>query len=306
MERKRYKIENTNQWHILRATDVTSTDVSALFGISPYMSQFELWHRKKSGEPVQIEENERMRWGNRLESAIANGIGEDNGWAVKPFKDYVSVKELRIGSSCDYIAETPEGPAILEIKNVDSLVFKDGWITDGENLEAPPHIELQVQHQLLVSDIKLAYIGALVGGNKVILIKRKADEGIHKEILKKVAQLWDSIDKNRAPEPNFIKDAQFISSLYNYAEPGKVIEVDDDPDYEKLVETYKEAQDRAKEANDIKESIKAKLLTMIGDAEKVIGDGFTISAGVIGEAPIQYIRKSYRNFRISFKKNKEK
>ena len=29
---------------------------------------------------------------------------------------------------------------ILEIKNVDSLAFKEGWIVDGEDVQAPPHI----------------------------------------------------------------------------------------------------------------------------------------------------------------------
>ena len=51
------------EWLKLRTLDVTSTESPALFGLSPYMTKFELWHRKKSGEVYTIKDNERMFWG---------------------------------------------------------------------------------------------------------------------------------------------------------------------------------------------------------------------------------------------------
>ena len=44
------------------------------------------------------------------------------------------------------------------------------------------------------------------------------------------------------------------------------------------------------------------MLMAIGDAEKVIGNGFNISAGMVGECPIEYIRKGYRLFKLTWKK----
>jgi len=76
------EIQNQHQWLTERAKDVTSTEVSALFGLSPYLTEFELFHQKRDAVVVKIEPNERMKWGNRLESAIAQGAAEDMGWNI--------------------------------------------------------------------------------------------------------------------------------------------------------------------------------------------------------------------------------
>jgi hypothetical protein len=68
------------------------------------------------------------------------------------------------------------------------------------------------------------------------------------------------------------------------------------------VDLYKRASDAAKAADEAKAGCKARLLTLIGDAEKVKGEHYSISAGVIGEAEIAYKRQAYRNFKINWRK----
>lgn len=284
-----------DHWLSLRAQDITSTEVSALFGLSPYQSLFEVWHRKKSGNYVTIEENTRMKWGSRLESSIAQGIATDNGWGIVAKKHYIRDTDYRIGSSFDYEIIHPFN-GLLEIKNVDSLVFNKSW-TDNE---APPHIELQAQHQMLVSGINTLYIGALIGGNDVVLYKRSANEHIQNAILEKVKEFWFSIEKGLEPQPDFEKDAKFIQSLNNYAEPGKVVFSNEE--INKLALDYKKISDEIKDLDTKKETVKAMIMNIIGDAEKVKDDMFTISAGIIGESHVSFIRKPYRNFKITWKK----
>ena len=305
MERLTHQPKTKEEWLSLRAQDLTSTEVSALFNISPYMTSFELWHQKKKSQITEIGENERMTWGTRLENAIAQGIAMDNGWTIKPFKEYLNIPELRIGSSFDFRYTGDNGSeGILEIKNVASLIYRDGWEVEGKDVEAPPHIEMQLQHQMLVSGLDHACIGALIGGNKVILIHRKADETIHRAILDRVAKFWDTIDKNQEPSADFIKDAGFIATLYSYAEPGKVIETDS-PEIAALIKSYRSTTEAIKQLQKEKDGAKAQMLTIIGDAERCLGDGFSISAGVVGEAHIEFTRKAYRNFRVSYKKEKK-
>lgn len=290
--------KSKEHWLELRTNDVTSTEISSLFNLSPYMTLFELWHRKKNKHIVLIEENERMRWGNRLEDAIARGVAEDEGWIVEPMKSYMRKPELKIGSSFDYFIGTD---GILEIKNVDSLAYRDGWSTDDDgNIEAPPHIELQVQHQLAVSDRKFAYIAALVGGNRVALIKREPDQEIINAIKNKVADFWKSIDCNIEPNPDFEKDAEIIRQLNNYAEPGKVIDANQRVSY--LAGEYLAYCEQIKELENKRDAAKTEMITLIGDAEKIKGEQFTISAGMVAESQISFTRKPYRNFRISWKK----
>ena len=304
-----FKIEDKEQWLKLRLQDITSTEVSALFGLNPYSTEFELWHRKKNQEVVAFEENERMRWGNRLEKAIAEGIADEHGWMVHPFKEYARRPDLRAGSSFDYMVAVPNeaGDApiegLLEIKNVDGLQFKNKWIVeDGKVIEAPPHIELQVQHQMMITGHPFAYIGALVGGNSLTLIKRTPDDTIIEAIKEKIAIFWDSIDKNIEPSPDFIRDAEFISKIYNYAEPGKT--ADSTPEIEDLVAKYKQASDIEKQATKEKKAAKAQILSIISDAEKVKGETFSISAGVVGPAEVSFTREAFRSFRVYFKKGK--
>jgi len=312
------KPKDHNHWLQLRLQDVTSTEVSCLFGMNPYQTHFEMWHRKKAQEIVSIEENERMKWGNRLESTIAYGIGEDEGWNVIPFKDYGRDPELRAGSSFDFkIADVTVGDGtsdfpdvvsvegLLEIKNVDALQLKEKWIIeDGDVVEAPPHIEIQVQHQLMLTGLPVAYIGALVGGNSVKLLKRRPQKEIIEKIKKKIQNFWWTIENNEPPKPDFVQDADFIINLYQDAEPGKVMDADGDEILESLVNQYKDAADQEKIFEKLKKGTKAQILELIGNHEKVTADGYTISAGVVGPAEVAYTREGYRNFRVYKKKPK--
>lgn len=300
MNRETILPKDEQEWLALRTKDITSTEVAALFGISPYLTEFELWHRKKSGMTGDFAVNERMKWGTRLQDAIAVGIAVDHKLEVDKMIDYMRIPELRMGASFDYF-EGPDG--ILEVKNVDSLAYKDGWIVDGENVEAPPHIELQVQYQMFVSGRTQAAIGALIGGNRVVIIRRKPDLDVVQAIKSKVAEFWESIDANKPPEPNFKEDASFITKLNGYAEPGRIITVLGDDKLSGLVRDYKEWGSKAESAKAEKEGIKAQILTLIGDAEKVKGDGWTISASVRPPTLIEaYERKAFRDFRINMKK----
>ncbi len=320
-------------WLELRAQDITSTEASSLFGCSPYMTAFELWHRKAQRAVVAIEENDRMKWGSRLQDSIAAGLAQDHGWTIRKMIEYVRDTEAGLGASFDFcitesqqvgvasgeidttpgainqLAGTPLykdiDTCLLEIKNVDSLIFKGGWlINDDKSIEAPPHIEIQVQHQMLVSGLKRAKIAALVGGNRVVLIERVADEKIMAAIKTKAAEFWLSVKSGIAPAPNFALDAEFIGSLYQYAEPGKVLDANGNEEIAALVGQYQKAAADAKAADTLKKAAKAELLTKIGEAEKVIADTFSISAGLIGPQKYEVEKEGYRDFRVFAKKPK--
>lgn len=296
--------DSEKEWLELRTHDVTSTDVAALFGISPYLTEYELWHRKKSGIVVELEPSDRMRWGVRLQDAIAAGICQDNGWTEFRRKDeYVRLVKLAMGSSFDYEVSVGGEMPLLEIKNVDSLAFKEGWIVDGNSVEAPPHIEIQLQHQMAVAGRKLAYIGALVGGNRVVLIRRERDDAVIAVVESRIQKFWHDIDRNIEPKPDFVKDAEFIRKLYRYSEPGKIVNADEQ--ISKLVTAYERIAREINASEEKKEAVRAEILTVIGDAEKVIGEGFTISTNLVGPKLIEaHERKGFRNFRVNFKKVK--
>lgn len=292
-------------WLEARAQDITSTEVSALFDLSPYTTHFELWHRKKDQTYVKIKETDRMLAGKVLEPAIAELVSIKTGWKISPKKEYIREPELKIGSSFDFEIIEPE-KAILEIKNVDGMVFKDQWAMEDDGTITPPHhIEMQVQHQMLVSGYTKAYIGALVEGHTVHIIERSLDYTVASAILKKVKAFWRSIDDNKPPEPNFKTDSEFIASMFNFSEPGKVIDIAEDQEITELASLDKNLSQQMKILEEQRKEIKAKILMKLGDAEKAIGNGFTISSGMVGPATVSYEREGYRTFRINWPRAKK-
>jgi len=252
-------------WLTIRARDITATEVPALFGVSPYTTPFELFHRKHGNIHVEIEENERMKWGTRLESAIARGICEDNGWTIIDGGRFIYINDCGLGCSPDYIVEDATGRrGILEVKNVDWLAHKRSW--DEE--EAPPHIEFQLQTQLELSEFEWGAIGALIGGNEPRVIMRDRDIGVGKAIRSRVAEFWSRTEPYPA---DYLADADTIKLLYKHAEVGKVKDVD--AIGSALIEASRNAKLAAKIAKEDADRTSAELLEWIGDAETVMGDG---------------------------------
>ena len=70
MTLKEIPITNKQDWLENRLLDVTSTEVSALFNVNPYQTEFDLYHQKKDKVVVNIEDNERMAWGRRLKDGM--------------------------------------------------------------------------------------------------------------------------------------------------------------------------------------------------------------------------------------------
>lgn len=299
-------------WLAARRVDVTSTEISALFGQSPYMTKAELWYAKKSQEPQEFEANERMLWGTRLQDAIARGIMDDKGWKGRPMREYIRLPRARMGSSFDWrigvgkvmaMQGNPfdaEADALLEIKNVDGLAFKQGWEETDFGLEAPPHIEMQFQHEMHVSGLRKLYCGALIGGNRVILLERDYDHEIGAAMQAAVEEFWLTIASNTPPPFDFENDAELISRLYSTVAGGKVVAAT--PKMETVMAQYKEAAAIATEADKAKAAARAELLTLVGDAEKVVGGAFTASLGIVNRSEYVVKASSYRSVRVTAKK----
>lgn len=289
-------------WLSERSKDITSTEVSALFGLNPYLTLPELFYLKSGKLENPFQDTDRTTWGRRLQGAIADGIATDNGWQIREMKEYIRDPTIRAGASFDY--ETKDG-AILEIKNVDGAVVRDTWIIEGDEIQCSAHVEMQVQQQLWLSEKKCAYIGALVNGNKVLLVRREPDEQVIEAIKNKISQFWFAVGAGIEPVLDPAKDAELICRLFQYAEVGKVLNMQHDDRITELAAHHKQLGETIKQLEAERESVKAQLLMSIGDAEKVLCNGFTITAGLVGPTPVSYERSGYRNFRLNWPRGKK-
>jgi predicted phage-related endonuclease len=320
--------KSRDEWLDLRLEHVSSTESSALFGLSPYTTAFELAVMKKTRDRTEYMQSERMQWGTRLQRAIAEGIGEDYGVKVRSVSGYASkAPEVQIGASFDFeivgigaIAGFPgdkilqqmwekHGPGVLEIKNVDAWIFKQQWSETNEQVEAPAHIELQVQHQLECIEHEWAAIGVLVGGNRQVLITRMRDRDVGKAIRAKTQRFYELLGKGEMPPVTLPQDSDTIRKLYGYAEPDSLKDhqgAADDADLHKLARDHAEAIQLKSAAEKHAKSTSAALLMAIGTTEKVLFDDMTVSASMVAPSHIEaYDRAGYRNLRVYPRKPKE-
>ena len=313
MTTKSYPITDKQSWLENRLLDVTSTEVSALFGLNPYLSKFELYHQKKDKVVANIDDNERMAWGRRLEDSIAREFAYRNNFKVEQFDVYIRDEDSRMGSSFDYKIVSEKEPMILEIKNVDSLAYKNGWIEyDEETILPPDHISMQLQHQLEITGYNIGYIVALVGGNTMKVVKSKRDPNIGKKIREKVEEFWQEIKSGVQPEPNFQTDAKYIiKNLCNQADASTILNAD--PEMDQLIANYIAVNAEYKSLDITRDAIKAQILSMSQNASKIISKHGTISCAMSKGSKGKMVtedmvgtfinaRKSYRGWRVNLPK----
>ena len=291
--------KDRSDWLAMRRLDVTSTESAALFGLSPYLTAFELYQRKVGALTDEIEQSGRMTWGLRLQDAIALGVAQDLGLRVRRINSYWRHDDeaTRMGSSFDFeIIDHPSGPGLMEIKNVDFIVYRDEWLAD----EAPPHIEVQVQHQLEVANRDWALIVAMVGGNTVKTIRVERDRAMGAQITAAIRAFWQRVDAKTPPAPDYAKDAETIRALFKDGS-GAPLNAKGNNYLQALVGAYDKAREDEKDAAARKKAAQAEILTMIGNAEKVLGDGWSISAKTINKGEYVVKPTSYRDFRLTMK-----
>lgn len=296
-------------WHRLRRPDITATAAATLFGVSPYMTPFDMFHRMRGDIEVVIEENERMRWGKRLQNAIALGICEDYGWEIVDSHPFLYARSRvfpGLGASPDYVIRDPAKPELglggLEIKNVDLFVAKDDWTDE----EAPPHIEAQVQHQNAVCGFKWGVVGGLIGGNTPRVFIRERDEEFIAELASRAADMHRRVAENDPPDPDYLKDFDTIRTIYRHATPVKSYDLDNpteelDPGtLTALIAAKWDADEAFNLAEEDKKRCSAALLDFIKDTETVFGGGWKVAASTThrAESVVTYPATSFRNLRI--------
>ena len=321
--------DSFEHWLQLRSEDISSTESAALFGMSPYSTPYEVYYQKKAfrdtGEIFTLEDNERMMIGRNVEDAIAKMFMEKYGVNASPFKDYARHSDdINTGSSFDYtITDGPDritidgvtyplkGNGLLEIKNVDYFIYKKEWSED----EAPPHIEIQVQHQLEVIDREWAIICPLVGGNQLKPIFRERDRAVGEAIKARVKKFWSDMDAGMEPAPDYEKDADLIIKLYS-DDDGEVMDITDDDGLQALVMAYDELRSKYNDLEKATKTIKAEVIDRVKNASALTTDwGLRLNLSRTKDSPPKTItedmvgqeiggRKGYRQFRITRKGKK--
>ena len=291
-----------------RSSVVGASEVAALFNASPYLTRFELWHRKKGAIAVPefnavaddgTPENERIYWGVRLEAAILAAAKERYGYDVTA-RDVRFDNGKGLGGHPDALAICPErGLGVLEIKTADWLVRKS-W---GE--EPPMNYLLQSQSYQGLARARWGDVLVLVGGNKLERFQYEFRPKIYAEIERRVAAFWRSVEANEPPPADYSRDLETIKAL-NAEQGDGTIDLQTDNRAAIAAAEYLVAAEEEKAAKARKDAAQAELFDKMKDAAFGIAAGFQIRSTLVKAIPDREAepgeiikgRKAYRRLSV--------
>lgn len=167
---------NSQEWHDMRSVGIGGSHVGIICGYSRWDSPMSLWARKTRRVVEQIEQNEAMEWGNRLEPVVIDKFA-DNNPEYTIYRDTGMWKHKDVEwqiANPDAIYQKPDGTyGVLEVK---TARYEEDWQGDkyGE-YKVPLSYMAQVQWYLQVFGLQEATIVALFSGSKYIEIPITAD-----------------------------------------------------------------------------------------------------------------------------------
>lgn len=266
-------------WLALRDGCITSTGISALFGLSPYTTRFELYHAHANGIRLPFNGNDRVNKGSRMEAYAAQEVCLSQQWEGEPFKDFAYDPDRRIGSSFDWRVNTQDGPALLEIKGVDFFRHRKVWIDD----QPPEHIVLQVLWQMELSGIHKAYVAAFTSIYDYQLYPIEYDPETIRILLDETKRFWDDVDNRREPDPDFTRDEDVIAALYKG--DGDEVDMSSDAEFGDLVTEWERWKSAEKQASERVSALKAELHFRMGEASAAYTSRYRISAKRTKDTP---------------------
>lgn len=279
---------DSDAWHAMRARNLGSSEVAALFDLARedtpgYLSsRFALWHIKKGNAPPLFVENPRIKWGVRLEAVIAEAAAEENGWSVQKGGYFTDHHCTGLGASLDYVIDYDQkesGPGVLELKAVDWLVHKRSW-----DSEPPPHILLQLMHQLAATGYSWGAVCCLVGGNDLKTYRYAARPAIIADIRRRVTEFWKSIDEGREPPVDGSESASAVlQSLYPHL-VDDAVEITSN-EWAEAAHGLASAAIARKSANDDYDLAKNRIVQLLDGHKRGWGNGWEVNTRITSENP---------------------
>lgn len=146
--------QGSPDWLTYRLTMRNASETAAVLGMSPWCTPYQLWLQKTGRTVVQV--TAAMQHGTALEPAARAAYEAQTGHVMQP----LVLRDGNYSASLDGM--DLDGELIVEIKcpfkGKDSRLWREvsaGWV--------PDHYAAQIQHQLMVSEARLAHLWVFDG-----------------------------------------------------------------------------------------------------------------------------------------------
>jgi putative phage-type endonuclease len=230
----------------VRKSGLGGSDAAAAVGLNRYKSPMQLY-LEKIGEKEPIEQTNRMYFGNRLESFVAEEFENKTG-KVCEIEEKTLVHPNFSWMLANVDRRIKDENAILECKVTKHPL---GW---GEEFtdQIPTEYLLQVAHYAIVCDVEKVYIAAFIGLDDFKIYQYARNTELETKLLLKEEKFWNEhVVKRIPPSPHSFSDslAQFNKELQ-----GKTVIATEEVEqsFRSLLEVKKELEELKKKEDEAK------------------------------------------------------
>lgn len=302
-------IESRDQWLGLRQHDVTASAAGALLGVHDYLTAFELWALKTGKIADDPEVTPAMQRGTILEGPAFALLKRDhpelrvhwNGTPGEVDGDYYRDPLARIGATPDCFAESTErGGGILQVKSVESSVFRRKWV-DPDTREITPPLWIAVQTVLethLTGRAWGAVVPLVIGhGIEMPIVEVPLHAGIVEKVKGIVADFWRMIAAGEQPDADYRRDGEVIARLFDQ-DDGDEIDLSHDNTFAELVARRATLRQGVKGVEADMDTIDNEVKARLGNhATAVIAGGKRVTWKVTNRKGYQVAPTSFRQLR---------
>jgi len=281
-------------WLAARRSGIGGSDAAAVLGLSPFETPLSVYARKRGLLP-DSEETPAMRFGKLLEPIIAGEYIRETGRTLRDPGRFTIARSEDVPylfATLDREILTADGkdvPSILEIKSTNAF-RADDWAD-----EAPAHVQVQGQHQLLVTGRAWVSFAVLIGGQDFRWVDLERNDKFIGVMRERLAEFWRRVELGDPP-PAGAEDKEVLAALYPREAAGITVPLRGEAvtwDADREIATAE-----VKKWMRIKEEAEAKIKAAIGEAEAgLLPDGARYTWKTVAREAYQAAATSYRQLR---------
>ena len=276
-------MNKANEININRPHGIGGSDIAALLGLSPYKTALQLW-AEKVGHPGALEpQGINLRFGQHLEPFVASEYEQATGLHTREVGSpifhpehgfmFAHVDRLVLERAGDTAIEDGRvvAPAVLECKTANAFAAH-GWGEAGSD-RVPAAYLAQCAWYTAVTGCAWADLAVLIGNSDFRVYRLARDPELEALVLGRAKAFWyENVLAQRPPAARTASDA---ATLFPRSAPGSQVEAT--AEVLEALQGYRARQAQLQALTEESESLKARVLAHMGEAEALSHAGRTLA-----------------------------
>ncbi|MBO2962236.1 YqaJ viral recombinase family protein [Burkholderia pseudomallei] len=258
-----------DDWLSVRRNGIGGSDAAAAVGLSPYMSQLELWLDKTGRadglpRPDPGDTTSPTYWGTLLEPIVAASYTKQTGNRVRRVNAVLRHPTIPwMLANVDREVVGARDVQILECKTAGAhgaRLWRDG---------IPEYVAIQVQHQLAVTGKTAAHVAVLLCGQALEVFHIARDDALVGRLVELEARFWQYVESD-TPPPADGSDSADRALRHLYPGHGGTVDFADDRRLSSMFADLVAVRAEIEARQAIEAQLKQTIQHAMGDATRAV------------------------------------